>query len=144
MSLSAFGRLKGYQTALEAANIPINDNWVRHCHPTIEGGQEATFDLLKNNPELTALFCHNDLIAIGALQACTELDLQVPNDIAIIGYDDIRMAALVSPALTTLHVPRAEIGTRAMKMLLEQIENESTEPKEIHLQPTLIIRESAP
>lgn len=144
LSLSTFGRLRGYQTALQAANISINDSWIRNCHPTVEGGQEMAFDLLKNNSEITALFCHNDLIATGALQACVELGLQVPEDMAIIGYDDIRLAALVSPSLTTMRVPKAEIGTQAMQMLLEQTENESFEPREIHLQPQLIIRASAP
>lgn len=144
ISLSAFGRLKGYQTALQSADIPIKEGWIRHCHPVVEGGQETAFDLLKDNPEITALFCHNDLVAIGALHACAALGLRVPNDIAIIGYDDIRMAALVSPTLTTLRIPRAEIGTQTMKMLLEQIEGKESEPKEIHLKPELIVRESAP
>jgi DNA-binding LacI/PurR family transcriptional regulator len=144
ISLSVFGRLKGYQIALQAADITINESWIRHCHPVVESGQETAYDLLKNNPEISALFCHNDLIAVGALQACAELGLRVPDDIAIVGYDDIRLAALVSPALTTLHIPSVEIGTQAMQMLLGQIEDESAEPKEIHLQPKLIIRASAP
>jgi DNA-binding LacI/PurR family transcriptional regulator len=144
ISLSAFGRLKGYQTALQAADIPVNDSWIRHCHPVVGRGQEAAYDLLKESPEITALFCHNDLVAVGAMQACAELGLRVPDDIAIIGYDDIRLAALVSPALTTLHVPRAEIGTKTMQMLLEQVEVELAEPKEIHLKPELIVRASAP
>ena len=78
----------------------------------------------KNHPEITALFCHNDLVAVGALQACAELGLRVPDDIAIIGYDDIGLAALVSPALTTLRISAADIGTKTMQMLLEQIEVE--------------------
>jgi LacI family transcriptional regulator len=144
ISHSAFGRLRGYEAALEAADIPFNDSWVRHCHPMLGGGQEMAKDLLENNPEITALFCHNDLIAVGALQACAEIGLRVPDDIAIIGYDDIRLAALVTPALTTLHIPRAEIGTQAMQMLLAQTEDESTKSKEIYLQPKLIVRASAP
>ena len=144
ISLSAFGRLKGYQTALQAADIPINDSWIRHCHPVVEGGQETAYELLKHHPDVTALFCHNDLVAVGALQACAELGLRVPEDIAIIGYDDIRLAALVSPALTTLHVPMAEIGTKTMQMLLEQVEIETAAPKEVQLKPELIVRASAP
>lgn len=144
ISLSAFGRLKGYQAALQAADIPVNDRWIRHCHPDVEGGQETAYELLKNNPEITALFCHNDLVAVGALQACAELRLRIPDDIAIIGYDDILLAALVSPSLTTLRIPRTEIGTMSMQMLLEQIEVEAAAPKEVHLKPKLIIRASAP
>jgi LacI family transcriptional regulator len=144
ISLSAYGRLKGYQAALQVADIPVNDRWIRHSHPAVEGGQEAAYDLLKDNPEITALFCHNDLVAVGAMQACAELGLKVPDDIAIIGYDDIRLAELVSPALTTLRIPRSEIGTKTMQMLLEQIEVESAAPKEVHLKPELIVRASAP
>lgn len=144
ISLSSFGRLKGYQVALQAAGIPINDCWIRNCHPVVECGQDTANDLLKHHPEITALFCHNDLVAVGAMQACAELGLQVPDDIAIIGYDDIRLAALVSPALTTLHIPRAEIGAKSMQMLLEQIEVEAAEPKKVHLKPELIVRASAP
>lgn len=144
ISLSTTGRLKGYKAALQSAGIPINENWIRHCHPMVEGGQATATELLKNNPEITALFCHNDLVAVGALQACTELGLRVPDDVAVIGYDDIRLAELVSPALTTLRVSRAEIGTKTMQMLLEQIEVEAAEPKEIHIKPELIVRASAP
>jgi LacI family transcriptional regulator len=144
ISLSTSGRLKGYQIALQSAGIPINDSWIRHCHPIVEGGQETARELLKNHPEITALFCHNDLVAVGALQACAELGFQVPDDVAIIGYDDIRLAELVSPALTTLRVSRIEIGTKTMQILLEQIEVEGAEPKEIHIKPELIVRASAP
>jgi DNA-binding LacI/PurR family transcriptional regulator len=144
ISLSSVGRIKGYQHALQSANISINENWIRHCHPVVEVGQKTDFDLLKNNPEITALFCHNDLIAVGALQACVELELRVPDDIAIIGYDDIGLAALVTPTLTTLRVPRTDIGTLAMQMLLKQIDDDSAELQEIFMKPELVIRESAP
>lgn len=144
ISLSAVGRYQGYKKALDAAGITINQDWIRHCHPIVEVGQEAAGDLLRKNPEITALFCHNDLIAVGALQACADLGLRVPEDIAIIGYDDIRLAGLVTPGLTTLHIPRAEIGTRAMQMLINQITDESIEPEEINLQPQLVVRGSAP
>ncbi len=142
--LALLADFKGYQAALQAADIPINDSWTRHCHPVVEGGQDAAYHLLKENPEITALFCHNDLVAVGAIQACAELGLRVPDDIAIIGYDDIRLAELVSPALTTLRIPRAEIGTKSMQMLLEQIEVEAAAPKEVNLKPELIVRASAP
>ena len=144
ISLSTSGRLKGYQLALQAAGIPINDNWIRHCRPVVEGGQETARELLKNYPEITALFCHNDLVAVGVLQTCAELGLRVPDDIAVIGYDDIRIAELVSPTLTTLRVSGTEIGTKTMQMLLEQIEVEAAEPKEIYIRPELIVRASAP
>jgi LacI family transcriptional regulator len=143
-SLSTKGRLEGYKKALLAAGIPLNQEWIRNCHPTIEAGQERTIELLKSKPEITALFCHNDLIAVGALQACFQLGLSVPHDVAIIGYDDINLAALVTPTLTTIHSPIVEIGARALQMLLEQMSDTSLKPAQIQFQPEIIIRESAP
>jgi len=144
ISLSSLGRLEGYQNALRTAQISVNGKWIRHCHPVVEAGQETAAELLQSHPELTALFCHNDLIAVGALQACADLGLRVPEDISIIGYDDIRLAGLVNPALTTLRIPTKKIGTQAMQMLLAQINDDSSEPQEIHLKPELIVRQSAP
>lgn len=144
ISLSAFGRFQGYQKALQEAGVPIREDWIRRCPPTVEAGHQVVLSLISEHPEITAFFCHNDLIAVGAIQACIDLGKRVPDDIAIIGYDDIRLAALVTPSLTTLHVPRASIGTRAMRMLLAQIYSNTTQAKEIHLQPELILRKSAP
>ena len=144
ISMSTAGRLRGYQKALKQAGLPLNDNWVRHCPPVVESGYQHGKELLQEHPEITALFCHNDLIAVGVLQACTELGRRVPEDLAVIGYDDIRLAALVTPSLTTLNIPRASIGTRAMGMLLGQIETENGNAEEINLKPELVVRESAP
>ena len=72
----------------------------------MEGGQVAARQLLTDPPEITALFCYNDLVAVGTLQACAELGRRVPEDLAIVGFDDIPIAALVTPALTTCRVPR--------------------------------------
>ncbi|UCH11724.1 MAG: substrate-binding domain-containing protein, partial [Fidelibacterota bacterium] len=69
-----------------------------------------------DHPELIALFCYNDLVAIGALQACAALGRRVPDDLAIVGFDDIPMAALVTPPLTTCHVSRYELGDQAMRL----------------------------
>ncbi|RPJ18450.1 MAG: LacI family transcriptional regulator, partial [Chloroflexi bacterium] len=100
--------------------------------------------LLSTHPQLTALFCFNDLVAVGALQACNELKLRVPQDLAIVGHDDIPVAALVSPALTTCRIPRVELGARAVNALLERLRDCPDDCSQIILQPELIIRESAP
>lgn len=144
ISHSTRGRFKGYQTALEQTDIPYNPDWVRYCSPVVTQGKETAHQLLEDNPELTALFCHNDLVAVGAMQACTQLGLDVPGDVAIVGFDDIDLAAIVSPALTTLRVDRAGIGRTAMQMLLAQIKDCTETPREIVLQPELIVRDSAP
>jgi LacI family transcriptional regulator len=144
ISYSARGRLKGFHEALTKAGLPHHPEWIRRCSPTIDEGYKATKKLLQDHPELTALVCHNDLVAVSALQACADLNLRVPEDIAIIGYDDIPIAALVTPALTTCRIPRLDLGAGAMRLLLDQITDCDGEPQNILIRPELIVRDSAP
>jgi LacI family transcriptional regulator len=137
-------RVRGYRAALEAAGFSYNAAWIRSCSPDVEGGKETATVLLADHPELTALICFNDLVAVGALQACADLDRRVPDDLAIIGFDDIPLASLVTPPLTTCRGPRYELGAQAMRLLLDQIDGCHDECAEIVLQPELIVRASAP
>lgn len=143
-SYSGAGRRKGFLAALQEGGISSMPGSIRYCHPSVKGGYEATCDLLAAYPELTAIFCYNDLVAAGALQACEELKRRVPEDLAIVGHDDIPLAALVSPALTTCRVPRNELGARAVNALLERLRDSPGECIQTVLQPELVIRESAP
>lgn len=144
ISLSTRGRLQGYRNALHAAGIPYNPDWVRHCSPVVSGGAQAARELLTSHPELTAFFCHNDLVAVGALQACSEAGLRVPDDFAIVGYDDIPLASLVTPTLTTCAVPRHELGARAMRLLLDQIKDCPDRQVKVIVKPELVVRASSP
>ena len=143
-SYSGAERRKGFMAALQDSNISPAEGWISHCHPSVKGGYEATCDLLASHPELTALFCFNDLVAAGALQACEKLQRRVPEELAIVGHDDIPLAALVSPALTTCRVPRYELGARAVNALLDRLRDCPGECNQTVLQPELVIRESAP
>jgi len=137
-------RAKGYRAALADAGLPYNPAWVQPCSPVVQSGYEAAQGLLTAHPELTALFCYNDLVAVGALRACADLGRRVPDDLAIVGFDDISLAALVTPPLTTCCVARYELGTQAMQLLLDQIGGCLDGCEEIVLHPELIIRASAP
>jgi LacI family transcriptional regulator len=143
-SQSGLLRAKGYRAALAAAELPYYPDWVRPCVPTVDGGRQATLQLLENHPELTGLFCYNDLVAVGALQAARELGCRVPADLAIVGHDDIPLAALVTPALTTCRVPRYVLGAQAVRLLLEQLDGSAEPSGEIVLPPELVVRSSAP
>ncbi len=143
-SWSGRKRMEGYFETLQAAAISYNPDWIRPCAPTVEGGQAAAQALLHDHPRLTALFCYNDLVAVGALQAAVTLRRVVPESLAIVGYDDIPLAALVTPALTTCRVRRYEMGLQAMQLLLERINGCTDECRRIVVQPELIIRASAP
>ena len=144
ISYSGAGRRKGFLDALQEAGVDLADDWVRSCQPSVNAGQEAARSLLTAHPQLTALFCFNDLLAVGALQACKELKRRVPQDLAIVGHDDIPVATMVSPTLTTCRVPRYELGARAVNALLERLRDCPDECNQSVLQPELVIRESAP
>ncbi|MBN1440177.1 MAG: LacI family DNA-binding transcriptional regulator [Anaerolineales bacterium] len=143
-SHSARNRVIGYREALASAGMPRDPAWEHPCPPTVDGGQAAARALLLAKPELTALFCFNDLVAVGALQACAELGRKVPRDLAVAGYDDIPLAALVTPPLTTCRTPRYELGAEAVRQLLGRIRGEKSAAPETILQPQLVVRASAP
>lgn len=141
-SYSGAGRMQGYMRALAEAGIEPEMGWVKHCTPTFYHGQEAARELLQTHRQLSALFCYNDLVALGALRGCDALGYRVPADIAIAGFDDIMLAGIVSPALTTCHVPREEMGRLAAAMLLNCIDKEASSCSEIVVKPELVVRSS--
>jgi LacI family transcriptional regulator len=143
-SYSGQARARGYRATLEAAGITPCPDWTRPCLPVVESGCEATLALLTDQPQLTALFCYNDLSAVGALQACASLGRRVPDDLAIVGFDDIPLARLVTPPLTTCHVPLHDLGKQAMQLLLDHINGCGANCDDIVIEPKLCIRASAP
>jgi LacI family transcriptional regulator len=143
-SFSGRRRLQGYRAALSGAGLAYRPDWLRHGAPSAEGGHRTARQLLADVPELTALFCYNDLVAVGALQAGAELGRQVPGDLAVVGFDDIPLAALVTPPLTTCRVPRHELGARAIRLLLDLFRDQSGGDGQVVLRPELVVRASAP
>ena len=104
------GRLKGFQDALKAAGLPLPAHRVIEADFSSAGGKRAVSDLLKRDGSVTAVFSHNDEMALGVIEAARELGLSVPDDLSIIGFDDIAMSALAWPALTTIRQPLHAIG----------------------------------
>jgi DNA-binding LacI/PurR family transcriptional regulator len=113
-------------------------------HPmSPEIGYEPMRELLARTRDFTAVFCFNDIAAIGAIRALTEAGLRVPQDISVVGFDDIQSAAFYTPSLTTVRQPLQEMGKTGAHILLERIANPSAEyAAEIIMQPELVIRES--
>jgi len=141
-SISGQKRLAGFKLALNTAEIPFNSSYVQNCAPDTESGYEAGKELLTAHPEIDAIYAFNDLIAVGLIQYCLEVGKHIPQEIAIIGVDDIPLASLVRPRLTTLHVNQNYIGKLAMRTLLEIIMGESS-PLAVLIEPELLLRESA-
>jgi LacI family transcriptional regulator len=137
------GRFAGYQQALESAGITQDESLIRFDDWTRQSGYRMMESLLQHDrPD--AVFCGNDLLAIGAIEAIGDAGLSVPDDIAVVGFDDIELASLVRPKLTTIVQPQERIGEIACSLLLDRIEGLQTgSSKEIMLDPDLVIRESA-
>jgi len=105
---------------------------------------EGTERLLIDHPEITAILAFNDLVAIGALRICQKLGRRVPQDIEIIGSDDIPLASLMTPPLTSLHVPHRTLGVTGMQSLIQLLNGEKPDPYRIIFHPELTLRCSAP
>lgn len=108
----------------------------------IDLGFSLTQKILKDNPEITAIFAHNDLAALGAMAAASEMGYRIPEELSIIGYDDIPFASLARPALTTIEQPKYDRGQDAVEVLYKQITDSQSEPAQIVYRPRLIIRDS--
>jgi LacI family transcriptional regulator len=137
------GHMSGYLAAIQAGGLSADQRYILPCQPYLADGHQAALTLLRANPDLDALYCYNDLIALGAMQACVELGRRVPDDIAIVGYDDILLASMVTPSLTSLRVSKYDVGATAARMLFEHIGGNHSQ-SEIIIKPELVIRASAP
>ena len=126
-------RLQPYRASLQAAGIPVDADLVQECGPTIEDGYQAAKKLLELTSRPTAIISINDLLAIGALRAAADLELQVPNDLSLVGYDDIPMANYLVPRLTTVTKDAYTLGTEAFEMLLARIQNPDLPRQLIHI-----------
>lgn len=135
-------RYEAYRSTLISHNIQLEKKFEWNCVLRSPSAYEKVLHMLREGNIPDAIFCANDYCAIGALKAIYDSKLQVPQDISVIGIDDIEMATYSSPMLTTVHVPRQELGMYAVKVLIDKIENGGTIPIRINLPAQLIIRES--
>lgn len=140
---SAFDRLQGYKDALADSNIPLNEALIAEGQFQQQDGYEGTKKLLTHaDSRPTAIFASNDLTAFGAMDAVREFGLSIPNDISIIGFDDVPQSSLVFPKLTTVRQPLEQMGRVAARMLLERIGYPNLPPQHKTLDTQLIIRDS--
>ncbi|MCI2416141.1 LacI family transcriptional regulator [Saccharopolyspora sp. K220] len=140
LAVSEDERAAGYRDAFAARGIEPDPDLVAAGDYSREGGRAAMRALLPRRP--SAVVCANDLMAIGALDVAREAGLRVPDDLAVVGFDDIDAAELVSPALTTVRNPAYELGATSGRRLLERIEGDTSEPTETVVSADLIVRDS--
>lgn len=137
---SIFERYQGYQNALAEAGIPFRANYVSQGIVNQNIARQLTKELLMNNPEITAVFAYSDTQAIGVLQAASEMNLRVPQDLSIVGYDDIELSEYLH--LSTIRQKLKQSGIQAATLLLEEINQPSAQPKEIISPTELIFRQT--
>ncbi|MDD5602732.1 MAG: LacI family DNA-binding transcriptional regulator [Eubacteriales bacterium] len=132
----------GYRNALAEACVAFNENNVIECDFTYDGGYNAITGILKEGRKIQAVFASNDEIALGAMRAMIENGIKIPDDVKIAGYDDIRLAAMYNPALTTIRQPKYEMGKKAGELILDMIVNKDGETRQVVLEPVLVERET--
>ncbi|MEL7099665.1 MAG: LacI family DNA-binding transcriptional regulator [Pseudomonadota bacterium] len=137
----ARGRVQGIRHAMDSAGLPAQNLYLTEVDYGIDTGAAALRHVLSAAPATTVVMCGNDVLAIGALRAAREMGLRVPEDLSITGFDDIDLAMLAEPALTTVHVPHREMGRRAAGQLVQALE-QGTPLKSVRLATDIRVRQS--
>lgn len=136
-------RLEGYRAAMKRAGLNIPDGYEVTGDFEFNGGFDAMRQLLSHPLRPQAVFTGNDAMAVGVYQALYQAELQVPQDIAVIGYDDIELASFMTPPLTTIHQPKDELGELAIDVLIHRITQPTLQQQRLQLTPILMERGSA-
>lgn len=133
-------RKEAFKAALKAHGLSVRTEWISAGDMRLEGGRRAMERLLACKPRPTAVLASNDLMAVGALQAARESKVRVPKDLSLIGFDDLPIASMVHPALSTIRHPRRQVAARAYAALQHALKGESV--AEVVLHPHLVVRDS--
>jgi LacI family transcriptional regulator len=139
---SSHDRNEGYAQALREAGIIPDPALLAFGDWTHASGYRAMHTILESRQPFTALFAHNDRMAIGAISALAEVGRKVPDDVSVIGFDDIPEATYTNPPLTTIRQPLQEVGRTAARLLIQRVENPSIGPTQVLLDTELILRSS--
>jgi DNA-binding LacI/PurR family transcriptional regulator len=141
--VAGIDRLAGYRDALTEAGIPIDDGLIATGDFTQAGGEAAMERLLRDRPDLDAVFCASDLMAVAALGVLQAAGRRVPEDVALVGYDDSPIATTTRPALSSVRQPIEEMGREMVHLLAGNIEQNGRVPRHIVLATELVARASS-
>jgi len=141
--MCSLARIDGYRSAMNAAGLPVKEEWIRFGDFHRSGGARHAADLLALPEPPTAIFAGSDLQALGVLETARSLGLRVPDDLSLVGYDDIPLANWVSPRLTTVHQPLRQMGSEATRLAIRLAEGPIVggTPR-MDLATSLVVRES--
>jgi LacI family transcriptional regulator len=135
-------RVDGWRRAQMDMGVTPDESLLIESDFSSAGGYEAARSLLRARSAMTALFASNDMMALGALRAAAEMGLKVPQQLSIVGFDDVELSSFVYPALTTVGCSIKELGREAARVLIDRIENPAAPLKDVLLTPRLVVRES--
>ncbi|MDT0394891.1 MULTISPECIES: LacI family DNA-binding transcriptional regulator [Streptomyces] len=136
-------RLRGYREALERAGVGHRDSWTVEGDFSADSGRRAMAELIERAPEIDGVFAASDTMAAGALDALRAAGRRVPEDVAVIGFDDFPLAQHTAPKLTTVRQPLEEIGRTMVRLLLEEMEQPEVAWRHVILRTELVLRDSA-
>lgn len=136
-------RRKGYQAALKAHQIPYDEQLTLFGDCTFQSGYNLVMQYESLFRSVSSVFAHTDTMALGIMEALKQKHIRIPEDIALVGYDDVELCTYFHPQLTTIHQPREELAVLACELLFQLIESKrGKRAKDIKIQPTLVVRES--
>lgn len=135
-------RVLGAQQAIAASGLDVASMSIVETNYSIQNGFDAFKQIAGATHPVSLVICGNDVLAVGALQAAKQAGLDVPGDVSITGFDDIELATVISPALTTVHVPHRQMGQMAGDALYSLVRGDATEPVQIELETHIVERES--
>ncbi|MCD9524061.1 LacI family DNA-binding transcriptional regulator [Photobacterium carnosum] len=135
-------RYEGYKRAMNEAGLTFNVDWIIESDFECEGGYDAFMEMKQHGVLPSAIFVSNDMMAMGVINAANECGMCIPDDLSIIGYDDIHIAKFISPALTTIHQPKYHLGQAAVETLLTRLDHQASDTQVIQIEPTLVTRKS--
>lgn len=139
---AAVERLQGYQDALTEAHLPIDPGLIRYGEFDPESGYFQMKNLLDVHPQPTAVFVASDVVAFGAMAAIRERGLAIPQDIALVGFDDVPVSRYIEPSLTTIQLPVMDLAKRACEMVVCLVHGEQPPEAQVLLEANLVVRKS--
>jgi len=140
--MCSLARIDGYRSAMNAASLPIDPDWIRFGDFHSTGGERHARELLARTDPPTAIFAGSDLQALGVIAAATDAGLTVPRDLSVVGYDDIALSRWLTPPLTTVHQPLRRMGEEAARIVLRLAEGETVDTLRMDLASHLVVRGS--
>ena len=140
--MCALARLDGYRAAMATARVPAAPEWIRFGDFQRDAGERHARELFRLPDPPTATFAGNDTQALGVLHAAMSLGISVPGDLSVVGFDDLAVAELAHPRLTTVHQPLREMAEQATRLVLQQLEDPHPEVTRVELATSLVVRDS--